>query len=145
MPKLQGTWLRKTPTAFLQYVVPLVVEQSAFEWSNEEDFSLLRGGSAMTRTISWQQGEPEIVDFDIDDIEITFFSDAEGTTEIESSDDDYNIGDETLSEIITLENFVDNSDGTGTVDVMIDPSDIDATELMADRNIYILLSVSQNI
>ena len=122
----------------------LYIADTRFKWINENDFVVSRGGASMQRTVTWEQGTPEIENFDIDDITIAFFSDAEALNVITESDDDYNIGDETLAEIITLTNFIDNGDGTGTVNILIDPSDIDATELMADRSVYITLNVNQN-
>ena len=129
-----------TPASILLNVHVLRIP---FKWDAEGAFSVVRGGSAITRTIEWNQGYPEIENFDIDDIVLKFFSDEELTTEIESGDDDFMIGDEGLDEIITLENFVDNGDTTGSVDVMVDPSGITAMELMAERQVYFALSVNQ--
>ena len=116
---------------------------SNFDWINEDDFMALRGGSTVTRTIDWVQGNPEIPSFDINDISILYFSDSAGNNAINSGDSDYSIGDQTLAQIITLTNFVDNGDGTGSVDVQVNPSGIDSSELTALRNVYIRLRVSQ--
>ena len=91
----------------------------------------------------WTQGDPEVDSFAIGDIEILFFSDSAGSTEIGTEDDDYDIGDQTLAQIITLANFVDDGDGTGSVDLRVDPSGIDSGELTALRNVYVRLRVSQ--
>lgn len=104
-----------------------------------------RGHHAMVLTISWRQGRPLINNFSLSDIDLVFYSDAGRTSRITSSSDNYYIGDEMLDEIITLENFVDNGDNTGSVDIRVDPSDITAEELMANRNIYIALQVDQPI
>ena len=114
-----------------------------FQWSSEDDLTVLRGGEAMTDVIMWQQGIPEIDNFGSNDISIVFFNDVEQEDEIVSNDPRFSIGDERLDEIITLENFVDNGDGTGGITVRIDPSDITATELMTQRELYIALRVNQ--
>ena len=114
-----------------------------FEWSSEDDVTVLRGGQAMTDVVLWQQGTPEIINFGISDISIVFFNDTEQQDEISIGDTQFSIGDERLDEIITLENFVDNGDGSGSVTIRIDPSDITATELMAQRELYIALQVNQ--
>ena len=89
------------------------------------------------------KGKPEIEDFGLDDISLLFYADEARTDEIDSEDSRFSIGDEDLDEIITLEDFVDNDDGTGSVTVRIDPSDITASELMAEREVYVALRVSQ--
>lgn len=116
---------------------------SNFDWMNEGDFAALRGGSTVTRTVDWAQGDPEISSFDINDISILYFSDSAGNNAINSADSDWNIGNQTIAQIITLTNFVDNSDSTGSVDVQVNPSGIDSSELTALRNVYIRLRVSQ--
>ena len=65
------------------------------------------------------------------------------TTEITSGDAAYSIGDQTLAQIFTLANFVDNGDGTGSVDIQMDPSGITAAELTAMRTVYLQLEISQ--
>ena len=116
---------------------------SNFDWMSEDDLAVLRGGNAVTDTVEWTQGDPEVGSFDINDIEILFFSNAAGTSVIDTGDGAYNIGDQTLAQIITLTNFVDDGDGTGSVDVQVDPSGITSAELTALRNVYIRLRVSQ--
>ena len=115
----------------------------AFDWLNEGEIPAERGADAVCRTLEWNQGNPEIADFDIGDIEILFYSDSAGTTGIDADDDDYDIGDETLADIITITNFVDDGDGTGCVDIEVDPSGITESELSALRNIYVRLRVNQ--
>ena len=119
------------------------VDVEAFDFTMEQDFVVFRGGNSMTATIGWRQGVPEIADFGIEDIEILFYSDDSGTNQITSDDDNFNIGDQTLDEIITLDNFINNDDGTGSVDVTIDPGGITAMELMANRSVYFSLRVCQ--
>ena len=114
-----------------------------FDWTMERDFSVLRGSNAITAVIGWKQGEPFIEGLDITDISVQFFADEEQTDRILPSDPRWMIGNEGLNEIITLESFVDNGDGTGSVVVMIDPSDITAQELMMSKTIYFLLAVSE--
>lgn len=114
-----------------------------FTWMDEDDISALRGGSVVTDMIDWEQGDPEIDSFELDDIEVLFFSDSAGTTAIATDSADYDIGDQTLAQIITVTNLVNNGDGTGTVDIRVDPSGIIATELTALRNVYVRLRVSQ--
>ena len=113
-----------------------------FDWMGEEDFSVLRGGNAVVKRVTWTQGDPEIGSFDINDITIHFYSDSAGNTAI-TSGTLYNIGDQDLTEIITLENFIDAGDGTGSVDIRVNPAGITASELSAVRNLWIRLSVSQ--
>lgn len=116
---------------------------SAFEWTNESDVSVQRGGNSATITVNWAQGNPKIANFDISDITAFYYSDSAGTNAIQATDSDYSIGDETLETIIQLENFVDNGDGTGSVDIEVDPSGITGTELSAARNVYVRLGVNQ--
>ena len=114
-----------------------------FAWASEEALTAYRTGDTVSDTIEWTQGDPEIASFEIGDIEILFFSNSAGTTEIGTEDNAYDIGDQTLAQIITLTNFIDDGDGTGSVDVQVDPSGIDASELTVLRNVYIRLRVSQ--
>ena len=114
-----------------------------FMWMDEDDISVLRGGNVVTETVEWEQGDPGIGSFVIGDIDINYYSDSGGSTVIATSDAAYDIGDQTLADIITLVDFVDDSDGTGSVDVQVDPSGITNTELTALKNVYIRLSVSQ--
>ena len=114
-----------------------------FAWASEEAITAYRTGSIVSDTIEWTQGDPEVDTFAVGDIDILFFSDSAGSTEIGTEDLLYDIGDQTLADIITLTNFVDDGDGTGSVDLQVDPSGIDASELTALRNVYVRLRVSQ--
>ena len=114
-----------------------------FLWDSEDSISALRGGATITDTVTWQQGDPEVDSFVVGDISILFFSDSGGNTAISTAATAYNIGDQTIADIITLTNFVDNADGTGSVDVSVNPSGITDTELTAMINLYIRLRVSQ--
>ena len=114
-----------------------------FDFTMEHDFNVVRGHDAVTGIIGWKQGSPKIENFGVDDISLLFYADKARADEISSGDSRFSIGDETLAEIVTLEDFVDNSDGTGSVTVRIDPRDITASELMADRKVYVALRVSQ--
>ena len=114
-----------------------------FMWGSEDAISTLRGGATITDTVTWVQGDPEVDTFTIGDILILFFSDTAGATTIAADAADYDIGDQTLADIITLGNFVDNADGTGSVDVSVNPSGITSSELTALRTVYIRLRVSQ--
>ena len=114
-----------------------------FDFTMERDFNVVRGHDAVTGIIGWKQGSPKIENFGVDDISLLFYADKARADEISSGDSRFSIGDETLAEIVTLEDFVDNSDGTGSVTVRIDPRDITASELMADRKVYVALRVSQ--
>ena len=114
-----------------------------FTWMDEDDLTALRGGNIVTQTVDWMQGDPIVDSFVIGDIDINYYSDSGGSTVIATSDAAYDIGDQTLADIITLVDFVDDSDGTGSVDVQVDPSGITNTELTALKDVYIRLSVSQ--
>ena len=116
---------------------------AGFGWDSEDAISALRGGSTISDVVEWTQGDPQVASFALSDISILFFSDSAGTTAIATTDDEYDIGDQTLADIITLGSFVDNADGTGSVTVSVDPSGISTTELTALRNVYIKLRVSQ--
>ena len=120
-----------------ELAVSVVTE--SFNWTMEEDVAVVRGGTAAVFTIGWEQGDTEIENFGLDNIEILFFSDEAKTLSIEGGVSEFSIGDEDLDDIITLENFVDNDDGTGSVDVRVDPSGITAMELMTERNVYFVL------
>lgn len=114
-----------------------------FDWLNEGALSVTGGGDAVSLTIGWAQGTPVISAFGIGDISILFFQDSAGTNRINSGDANYTIGDQTLADIITLGNFVDNGDDTGSVDLEVDPSGIEPSELDAMRNVYVVLEVDQ--
>ena len=116
---------------------------SAFDFTMERGFTVYPGETSSTGTIGWTQGNPVIESFDVDDITIMFFGDFDLTDPIGTGDERYSIGDETLAEIITLENFVDNDDNTGTVDIRVDPSGITAEELMTSKSVYVTLQVTQ--
>ena len=116
---------------------------SNFDWMSEDDISALRGGATVKDTIEWTQGDPEITSFAIGNISILFFSDSAGTTTIATDATAFSIGDQDLDDIITLANFVDDGDGTGSVDVEVDPSGISDSELTALKNVYIKLRASQ--
>ena len=115
----------------------------AFQWSGEEDFSVYRGGESHEQTISWEQGVPTIADFGLDDIKVLFYTNENDDAEISTTDPLFSIGDQDLDEIFTLGDFVDNGDGTGSVDVSVDPSGIEASELSMPRDIHFALEVSQ--
>ena len=112
-----------------------------FTWSSEDDFITYAGANAVVDTINWAQGANVIENFNIDLIEIAFYRDRETTDRIFEDDADFMIGDEGLNEIVTLENFVDNIDGTGSVDVRVNPSGITVEELMANLQLYMTLYV----
>ena len=116
-----------------------------FTFSDDDDeLSQVRGGTTVMDTIEWTQGDPTVPSLDAtNDFTLKFYSDAAGNTEITSGDAAYNIGDQTLAQIFTLANFVDNGDGTGSVDIQMDPSGITAAELTAMRTIYLQLEISQ--
>ena len=114
-----------------------------FMWGSEDNISALRGGNVVTDTVNWTQGDPEVASFGISDITVLYFSDTAGTTAITSGDTAYDIGDQTLADIITVTNFTGAGSMQGTVDVQVDPGGIDSSELTALLNIYVRLSVSQ--
>ena len=113
-----------------------------FEWSMEASFDIERGADSFVRTVGWRQGYPVIPDFSIDAIEILFYSDIGESDEIESTDSRYNIGDQTLAEIFTLENFVENG-SSGTVDIRVDVSGVTGAELNERRRYFLALQVAQ--
>ena len=112
-----------------------------FTWSSEDDLDAVRGSSSVTDTVRWTMGANVIEDFGIDDINIGYYRDREATDRIQTTDEDFMIGDESLAEIITLSNFVDDLDGSGTVDVTLDPSGITLEELMTEYEVYFVLYV----
>ena len=116
---------------------------SNFTWMSEDALSALRGGNTISDTIEWVQGDPAVGTFTVGDISVLFYSDSAGATEIADGATLYSIGDEDLDDIITLTNFTDAGDGTGTVDIQVDPSGITSSELTALRNVYVRLRVSQ--
>ena len=118
-------------------------ERVAFEWSGGEDFFVYRGGESHEQTISWEQGVPRIADFSVDDIQVLFYTNGDGDAEISKADPLFFIGDQSLSDLVTLHNFTDNGDGMGSVDVSVDPSGIEASELSMPRDIHFALRVSQ--
>ena len=122
-------------------VLPIV--GTPFDFTMEADFVVDRGKNAVTSVVDWEQGIPEIDGFGIDDILLLFYADEARTDEISVDDSRFSIGDEDLDEIVTLEDFVDNDDGTGSVTVRVDPSDITVSELMVERGLYIVLRVVQ--
>ena len=114
-----------------------------FSWMNEADVVVDRDGTPIVVTLNWQQGQPRIPRFGLDDIIIVFYADKGRFNQIQSGDDGFVIGDQGLDEIISLQNFVDNEDGTGTLDLYVDPSGIDISELASQLKIYIRLVACQ--
>ena len=115
-----------------------------FSWMNEGMLTQVRGGDAVTRTIQWSQGNPEVANFDaVNDITLKFWTDATLSTEITSSDSGWTHGDHNLGEIITLTNFVDDSDGTGSVDISLNTNILDDNDVTTELNIYASVEVSQ--
>ena len=113
-----------------------------FDWTMEAGFEIERGAAPFLRTVGWRQGYPVISGFSIDDIEILFYSDIGESDEIVSTDLRYSVGDQTLAEIFTLENFLDDN-GSGTVDIRVDASGISASELNVSRRYFLALQVIQ--
>ena len=120
-----------------------------FDWLNEGGLSAIGGGAVVSRTIEWTQGVPVIPGFGLGDIVLLFYRDAAATDRIDPDSFiirdllDNRIGDQTLQEIITLTGFVDNGDGTGSVDLQADPSGLDEDELFAMHFVYVVLEVDQ--
>ena len=123
---------------FVLTIYPLT---GVFTWSSEDDLDVYIGGNYAIDTVVWEMGAAIIQNFGLDDINIGFYRDREATDKIQTTDDDYMIGDESLAEIITLENFVDELGGSGTVDVKLNPSGITVQELMTDYEFYFQLYV----
>ena len=139
----RGTMLFFSDDTFLFNVGLQLAQEIAFTWLDEDPIDL-DIGNIKTDSIAWRQGDPTIEGFGLDDIDILFYSDANAQHQITSDDDNYNIGDQTLAEIITLTNFVDNDNGRGTFDINIDASGITQNELSMLRRVYIRLRVNQN-
>ena len=117
---------------------------AGFSWSNEGTLTQVRGGSAVTRTINWDQGNPEVANFDAtDDITLKFWTDNTLGTEITSSDSGWTHGDHNLGEIVTLTNFVDDNDGTGSVDISLNTNILDDNDVTSELHIYASVEVSQ--
>lgn len=112
----------------------------AFMWSSEADIETIISGNSVTTTVDWEQGVPGVANFALNDISIQFFSGRGGTTSVLGTTA---VGDQTLADIITVENFTDNGNGTGTVDIKADPSGITTSELTSTTNYSIKLRVSQ--
>ena len=128
------------------YTIPILITvtaTSAFGFSGEMDFTLIRGSAIQRSTITWTQGDPEIANFALTDITKRYFSDQGLTTEISSTDTLYNIGNQTLDDITSLDNFTGSGTSTGTVRLSVDPTGITALELPNNRTVYIALEVNQ--
>ena len=132
----------------IQFSIPV-----PFTWDNEGDLTAVRGGNIVCRTLEWTQGHPVIEDDDIDeasDFDFWFYNDSAGTSVLSfgtlpfmADDPNFEIGDQTLAEIVTLANFVDEGDGTGSIDVAVDPSGITDAEIDADFDIYVRATAYQ--
>ena len=114
-----------------------------FEFSSEDDFTVFEGSNAMVDTVYWRQGNPLIPNFALNKIQVWFYRDATINDRILMLDSDFVVSGEPLDEIVTLENFVDNDNGTGSFDVRVNPSEIDVMDLMRDRDFYIEYIVDQ--
>ena len=132
----------------IQFSIPF-----SFSWDNEGDLIAVRGGNIVCRTLEWSQGHPIIEPDDIDevsDFDFWFYNDSAGTLVLSfgtlpfmADDPNFEIGDQTLAEIVTLANFVDEGDGTGTIDVEVDPSGITDAEIEGDFDIYVRATAYQ--
>ena len=129
--------------------VILTGESIHFDWTMEEEFGkdgvadVYAGGRVVTNTFGWENDTVPLRTVTIDDFELVFYGDKEKTDLITRSDPRYRIGDETLDEIVTFENFVANADGrTGTVDIIVNPTGITAEELMRNLEIYFVARIA---
>ena len=112
-----------------------------FEWSDEDHLTVYAGHDGERDVIEWEHGDIPIEPFEISHIKIRFYRDADATDEILSTDEDYYIGDQSLDEIITLDNLVEHGDGSGAVELVLDSTGITMEELMGQRQIHIVLEV----
>ena len=125
---------RQTPVIPLRIVLP-----EDFRYTlTDVLLRAIRGGSTVSLTVEWIQGVPIIPNISLTTFSLLFYNyDSAGETlgtQIQPSDSNYNIGDQTLADIVTLTNFVDDGDGTGAFDINVDPSGITDVELTAELN-----------
>ena len=114
--------------------------------SDDDELTQVRGGAEVSDIITWDQGDPLVQNLDAAaDFTLKFYADSAGATEIDTNHADYDIGDQGLGDIFTLGSFVDSGDGTGTVDILMDPSGITMAELTASRTIYLQLEITSPI
>ena len=121
-----------------------------FAFSGEQNLSQVAGGNLVSDVIEWDQGNPLIPSFGLADIGLRFFSDAARLNQIQAPSDPtdtstaWNIGDQTLDQIVFLDNFVDNLDNTGSVRINLNPVGVTAAEINnVAHMIYAGLYVSQ--
>ena len=134
------------PTVRTSALITAIIRLPAeFTFEDDDDeLSQVRGGIEVSDTITWDQGDPLIPNLDAAaDFTLKFYEDSAGMTEIDTNHNEYDIGDQGLADIFTLGDFVDNADGTGSIDIMMDPSGITMAELAASRTVYLQLEISQ--
>ena len=119
------------------------IQASDFVFTSVDDFTVIEGQNAVVDTVYWEQGHPLIENFSLESITIWFFRDASSSDRILMLDSDFVVSDEPLDEIVTLENFVDNGNGTGSFDARVNPSEIDVMDFMRDRDVFFEYIVNQ--
>ena len=91
-------------------------------WSGEAAITLIRGATASDE-IKYTDGHPDVPNPALSDLTRKFWRDSVGGTEITDSDASWNVGDQTLEDIVTVSNLQTFTDGF-TVDVGVDTSGV---------------------
>ena len=130
-------------------VTPITPSDFIFTWRDADLIQEIIEGAAdeVTEIVDWEQGVPEISNFNRAAISLMFYPSADATDPILSTDPEWLIGiddddsdPQSLSSVVRLGAFVDNGDGTGTVEVIFKALLLD---IMMQNNIYIELQVLQ--
>ena len=129
-------------------IAAMITIPNNFDWDGEGTLIGIRGGSIVTRRLTWTEGNPEQPDtFDaVADLTLRFFENGTTTEITSSSVSGWEYGDQNLSQIFYLSDFArDTTDDppTGSVNINLDPSGLTATELTAMLDVDIYVEVSQ--
>ena len=122
--------------------------ESVFTFSGEMTINAYRGGSVAQDVVNWGQGDPAITPVNLAAFTAKFYAsqaDAQNDEDpiTSSSGSTWSIGDQNLGELITVTSFVDNGDGTGSLTIEVDPSGITSAELSTQRDIYVVVEITQ--
>jgi hypothetical protein len=110
-------------------IVAIIEGTTEGAWSSEQDITVVRGNTASDELV-YTDGYPVITSPGLADVVVKFWADSVGGTEIDSAHANWAIGDQNLSEIITVTNLQDTDAGF-TVDLQVNTSGITQTELVA--------------
>ena len=102
-------------------------------WSGEQTITVTRGNTGSDQIV-YTDGFPAVETPQLSDVVVKYWADAVGGVEIDASHASWDVGDQTLPDIIYPTGLIDTGPGF-TVNVEVDTSGINMSEL-ADAGLY---------